>query len=895
MSLTAGAKLGPYEIVAPLGAGGMGEVYRARDTRLGRDVAIKVLNDEAFGMADRRARFEREARAAAALNHPNIVALYDTGADGGRFYIVTELVEGESLRGRIQRGQIPVRELYRIAVQFADGMAAAHAAGITHRDLKPENIMLTTEGRVKILDFGLARQAAKAAAVSDSTVTELDTQPGTVLGTVVYMSPEQVRGLAVDHRSDQFSFGVVLYEMATGKRPFASETHVQTMSAILTEEPKPIDAKIPAPLRWTIGRCLEKDVTARYDSSRDLYRELSGQQKHLSDVLTAAEAVPSPAGGAPAAVPARRKWLLRAVIAAAIVLAAAGGAWWERGHSVAGAGHYRFTPMEVSWANPVAAIWSPDGKAFAYVAEVAGVNQVFLRYLNSPTPVQLTHGGSATESIGWSPDSKRVIFVGDNPQGKKPPRALFSVPVFGGEPKLVMPLDGLYATISPDGKVLGVITYQDDFRLVVKTASPLGSPLQPYAPAPFKTKDFVNRPNLKFSPDGRRSLLFIDFSKGRQAWSLPWPPGGAAPQQVLRGMPDYGGTPQFSWLPDSRHIILSLQEKHDDEHSHLWIADVDSGERRQITSDTSKELSPAVSPDGKKLLVGHFRADYAFVSVSLENAAADRVFSSELAAGMPAWAMRQEKFAYVTDRNGPAEIWMRGEGWDRPIVTPATFLAGTTNWFMTPALSPGAERLVYTRIDASGHAFNWISSVSGGPPVRLTNESNVAEYGGSWSPDGNSLTYARQLNGERSVMTVSTSGEATPVLLRAKVAIRLSQWSPDGQWIKFLDHAGGGGWTLISPDGKTVRALGIADAIEMTFSKDSRSLYGIRREQDRARLFSLDIETKAMKNIGDLAKDFLPSSYLVPGIRLSLSPDGKSILYPAVRTSGSLWMLEGFE
>src|SRR5580658_722554 len=175
MSLTAGARLGPYEIVAPLGAGGMGEVYRARDTRLGRDVAIKVLHDEAFGMADRRARFEREARAAAALNHPNIVTLYDTGSDGGRFYIVSELVEGESLRSRIQRGQIPVREFYRIAVQFADGMAAAHAAGITHRDLKPENIMLTTEGRVKILDFGLARQAAKtAAAVSDSTVTDLE-------------------------------------------------------------------------------------------------------------------------------------------------------------------------------------------------------------------------------------------------------------------------------------------------------------------------------------------------------------------------------------------------------------------------------------------------------------------------------------------------------------------------------------------------------------------------------------------------------------------------------------------------------------------------------------------------------------------------------------------------
>ncbi len=617
MPLTAGDKLGPYEIVALLGAGGMGEVYRARDTRLGRDVAVKVLNDEAFGMADRRARFEREARAAAALNHPNIVALYDFGAEDGRFYIVSELVEGESLRSRIERGQIPVREFYRIAVQLADGMAAAHAASITHRDLKPENIMVTTEGRVKILDFGLARQAAKAdapVAQSDSTATQLDTQPGTVLGTVVYMSPEQVRGLAVDHRSDQFSFGVVLYEMATGKRPFASETHVQTMSAILTEEPKPIDAKIPAPLRWTIGRCLEKDVTARYDSSRDLYRDLGGQQEHLSDVLTAAEAVPSAPGpaGAPATGSMLRQWWLRAAIAAAILLAAAGGAWWERRHSAAGAGHYRFTPMEVSWAIPLGAVsvWSPDGQAFAYSAEVAGVRQVFLRYLNSPTPVQLTHGSTAAGVVGWSPDSKRVITVGDNPQAKKPPQALFSVPVFGGEPELVMPLDAFYsfgasyATISPDGKALAVIARRDDGKLVVKTASPVGSPLQVYAPAFFEAKVVFNNPNLKFSPDGRRILLFMDLAQERQAWSLPWPAGRTAPRQVLRWLPGYGGTPQFSWLPDSRHIVLSLQEKHDDEHVHLWIADVDSGTRRQITSGTSSEWFSSVSPDGRKLLFG---------------------------------------------------------------------------------------------------------------------------------------------------------------------------------------------------------------------------------------------------------------------------------------------------
>ena len=242
-------------------------------------------------MVDGRARFEREARATAALNHPNILAVYDFGLENGQFYIASELVEGESLRDRIQRGTVPVRELYRIAVQVSDGLAAAHAAGIIHRDLKPANVMVTPEGRAKILDFGLARQAgvargsaAAALADNDSTLPQLDTHPGTVLGTVGYMSPEQVRGQPADHHSDQFSLGVILYELATGTRPFSAETSVETMSAILTAEPKPIDPKIPTPLRWTIARCLEKDAGARYESTRDLYHDLRGQQEHLSGV-----------------------------------------------------------------------------------------------------------------------------------------------------------------------------------------------------------------------------------------------------------------------------------------------------------------------------------------------------------------------------------------------------------------------------------------------------------------------------------------------------------------------------------------------------------------------------------------------------------------------------------
>jgi serine/threonine protein kinase len=910
--LAAGTRLGPYQVETLLGAGGMGEVYRARDPRLGRDIAIKVLNEKTSESTGGRARFEREARAAGALNHPNILAVYDFGLDNDRFYIAGELVQGESLRERILRGPVPVRELYRIAVQLADGMAAAHAAGIVHRDLKPANVMLTPEGRVKILDFGLARQtglaraSASALAENDSTLLQVDTHPGTVLGTVAYMSPEQVRGQEADHRSDQFSLGVILYEMATGARPFSAETSVETMSAILTIEPKPIDSKIPTPLRWTIARCLEKDAGARYESTRDLYHDLRGQQEHLSDVFTSTEAPPTSESAAAAT---HRSWWPKAAVAAIALALAAGAVWWASRHPH-DISRYRFTPMEVSWENPLNPVWSPDGKAFAYDAEVAGVRQVFLRYLNSPTPVQFTQGSADSAAVGWSADGKRFISGGKNPQAKVPPDALFSTPVFGGEPELLLTADVGYAATSPDGKALAAIV-EEDGKLVLKTSSPIGAPFEKYAPAPFETKESFQEPNLRFAPDGRQILLLFDQPQGRLSWKLPWPPGRETPRQAFLRLPTYGRTPFFTWLPDSRHIILSLQDRQDDRHQHLWIADVDSGARRPITSTASSEMEPALSPDGKKLLFEQFHQDCTFVSLSLENAAAERVISSELRADMPAWAMRRQQFAYVTTRNGPPEVWVRGEGRDQPLVTPASFPTGTTGYFITPALSPGADRLIYSRLESNGHIFNWISSVSGGPPVRLTNDSNNArEFGGSWSPDGKSFTYLRLLNGEDSVMIAKTTGEAKPVLVRANIGVAPPQWSPDGQWIKFLDHDGGKGWALISPDGKTERALGVSDTIEMTFSKDSSRLYGIRREQGRerlflfygirqeqgpGRLFSLDLATMKVKNIGELARDFVPRSVLDPGMRLSLAPDGKSILYPVVRDSGSLWMLEGFE
>jgi eukaryotic-like serine/threonine-protein kinase len=261
--LTSGAKLGPYEIVAPLGAGGMGEVYRARDTRLRREVAVKVLPESFATDADRLLRFEQEARAVGALSHPNILSVHDIGVQHGIHYIVTELLDGESLRERLSNGALPPRRATDYAIQIAQGLASAHEKGVIHRDLKPENLFVSKDGRVKILDFGLAKQTVVAARPEDATLaSNARTSPGMVLGTVGYMAPEQVRGEAADHRSDIFSFGAVLYEMLAGQRAFQRNSSIETMNAILKEEPREIatpERVISPVLQRIVHRCLEKE------------------------------------------------------------------------------------------------------------------------------------------------------------------------------------------------------------------------------------------------------------------------------------------------------------------------------------------------------------------------------------------------------------------------------------------------------------------------------------------------------------------------------------------------------------------------------------------------------------------------------------------------------------
>ena len=879
MPLTPGARLGPFEIVAQLGAGGMGEVYKARDTRLDRIVAIKTSR-QAF-----TERFEREARAIAALNHPNICQLYDVGPD----YLVMEFIDGNSVA--------PVdspRRLLDIAVQIADGLAAAHAAGIVHRDLKPDNILLARDGRVRILDFGLAKQAAAAASNSspvDATRTVALTDAGTTVGTIAYMSPEQARGESeLTPQSDQFSFGLVLYEILTGKRAFQRGSSPEIMTAIIREDFTPLPPTVHAPLRWIVERLLAKDPAERYDSTRDLFRELRQLRDHLSQssssvAVPVAELIPPPAR-APASSNVRLKtWRLAAMIAGAALIAFA-LAWVL--HPAGGFEQLRFTPMEVAWENPSGAVWSPDGRAFAYVAGASSHRRLFVRYLDSPTATALTPDAGDWYAAGWSPDSRHVIVRGKNPKGETPRYSLYSASVVGGEPDLLMPIESAFPRISPDGTALAAVTF--DGKLGVLTASPVGSPLKKYEPAPFATADFANSPLAQFSPDNRSILLMIDVTGGRQAWLLPYPPGKAQPRRILESLPNTGFTPRWSWFPGGANAVMALVT---DRGFNLWLVGMHTGLKRQITANITaqNDTQPALSPAGDKLLFVHEVFDNMILSASLSDAAVERVMSSEVQAGMPAWALNKDEMVYESKRGGTTAIWMRSEGKDRPIVTTDHFPAGSTVGFATPALSPAGDRIEYTRTDKDQRFATWISSLGGGPPVRLTNTHDVVERGGAWSPDGSRIVYWQYRDGRSSLMIAKTTGEAAPTLLREINGNTLPDWSPDGQWIAFLDRAG---LSVISPDGQMIRSFEAPDTAQVTFSRDSKLLYGIRVGPTRCILFSIDIATKQTKTIGEFAGDFAPSSYSNPGVRLSLSPDGKSILFPARRSATGLWMLEGF-
>jgi eukaryotic-like serine/threonine-protein kinase len=476
MPLAPGTRLGPYEIVSRIGAGGMGEVWKARDTRLDRVVAVKVKSGR-FSE-----RFEREARAIAALNHPNVAQIYDVGEN----YIVMEYIDGQPVRPTDE-----VRKVLDAAVQIADGLAAAHAAGFIHRDLKPGNILRTREGRVKILDFGLVKRAATGAE-SDETRTMLS-DPGTVVGTPSYMSPEQARGQEVDFRTDQFSLGLVVYEMLTGRRAFQRPTTVETMTAIIRDDVEPIPPTAPPALRWTVERCLAKDPEQRYDSTRDLYRELRKIREHFAEGHTGIDGIAQPRGRGGRTL----------IMAAAALILLVGGTAMARWLADRGAGVAEWTGSQLG--GPGIAIRptiSPDGQLLAFSAMVDGQTQLAVMKPDSGSWSVLTHERNAgmQAQMSWAPDGSRIYF--DRVWGG--PRGVYSISPLGGEPRLLQDAAQCPRAL-PDGSL--IITQIDrSARFRLFRLWPDSGKLDPLPALVGGGLSTVIDPLVQVFPDGREAV-----------------------------------------------------------------------------------------------------------------------------------------------------------------------------------------------------------------------------------------------------------------------------------------------------------------------------------------------------------------------------------------------------
>jgi predicted Ser/Thr protein kinase len=600
-----GNRLGPFMLLEKLGEGGMGVVYKAHDTRLERLVAIKVLPDSRVADPDRRARFMQEARAASALNHPNIVTIYDIAEEDGRHYIVMEFVDGRPLQQIIPRKGMRIAEALRIAAQIADALTAAHAAGIVHRDLKPGNIMVDTQGRAKVLDFGLAKLTppSPSATAADETRTLVmegpRTEAGAILGSAPYMSPEQAEGHPMDARSDIFSFGAVLYEMATGRRAFQGESRASTLAAVVERDPQPpseIAPDVPAELERIISRCLRKEVARRSQHMSDVKLALEelrdeSQSGKLTRTTSAGSAAPA----------AGRRWLWQAIAAACAVIAAAAVGWSVLRHekpTAAPVQLVRLSPDD-GYSYRLPAI-SPDGKLVASISDRSGTDQLWLQQTGGGEPIQVTHSAGNVRGAEFFPDGTRLL-VWNESGGKW----TFEIqPTLGGQSRVFLGGDLYRPSLSPDGTQVAYFERESGrFRLaVVSTDGGIPRVIEKWE----LTQGRLQMPALHWMPDGR--TLVSAGTRRRDATNLDdWdafalPVDGRDP--VATGFGDTMRTAGFAIMNvvvSGNRAVISGGPRGS---SHVWQLEFVPGSwrikgvPRQLTFGTENEVAVSASPAG---------------------------------------------------------------------------------------------------------------------------------------------------------------------------------------------------------------------------------------------------------------------------------------------------------
>jgi serine/threonine protein kinase len=875
MPLATGAKLGPHEIVQLLGEGGMGVVYKARDSRLKRFVAVKVLRAAAMADSERRRRFIQEAQAASALNHPNIITIYDIGEQDGIDFMAMEFVAGKTLDALIPRTGMPLKEALRIALQIAAGLERAHAAGIVHRDLKPGNVIVGDDGQVKIVDFGLAKLTERTAAAGAPTETVklemTETAERTVVGTVAYMSPEQAEARPVDARSDIFSFGSMLYEMITGHRAFHGQSAMSAMSAILNQEPKPVSSlapETPRDLEKVIQRCLRKDLERRFQHMGDVRIALLELKEESDSGLLAPQTNPH----------ARRRsrliWIATSLIT--VLVASVVVAWsLRRSHAPAPQPRSKLITSDQGYQSHPAL--SPDGKQVAYSWDGGeeGRLSIYVRLVDAGSPLRLTQESGVDDlNPTWSPDGHYIAFC----RQRLGAFDILRIAALGGASrKIAAGTDCAGLSWSPDGAFLAIgqrvgneprsisLVSMDDGHSVRLTSPPRGS-LGDFGP--------------KFSPDGKK-IVFVraQSDANRELWVVPVGGGGTPAGEARRmGYPADGLAIGADWTADGRRIVFSSGWFF---RGAVSIIPAEGGPLRAFPgADNAGYISIARS--GSRMVYEHLNFDSNIWRIpgpqSTERDGPKRLIASTQLDLEPQYSPDGSKIAFTSARSGTLELWVSDR--DGREAAQITSVGGAQ--IGSPRWSPDGRWLAFDNPQAGNYDICLVS-VEGGPYRRFTSEPSN-ETRPSWSRDGHWIYFGSNRSGDWQIWKAPVGGGAAVQVTRGGGEEAFE--SIDGKYVYWAKRGKHGIWQMPVGGGEEKQ---ITDSgPEGGFTVAQPGLWFIDTGGPVAKLMVFNQAAERITAFHDFPHgtilDFTSTI-------MSISPDGRWIVYTQYDQSGSNLML----
>jgi Tol biopolymer transport system component/predicted Ser/Thr protein kinase len=878
-----GKTLAHYRIVEKIGAGGMGEVYRARDEHLGRDVALKVLPTGTLADEHARKRFRKEAQALSKLNHPNIATVFDFDTQDGTDFLVMELVEGMTLSDKLAGGPLPEKEITRLGMQLAEALEEAHERGVVHRDLKPGNVMVTPKGQAKILDFGLAKLLRP---VSETATTESFTETQGVAGTLPYMAPEQLRGSAPDHRSDIYSFGVVLYEMATGQRPFQERLATALANDIINKPPPPpgrLRPDLSSRLEETILKALEKEPEDRYQSAKEIAVDLRRLKRDTDSGRAAV------AGAAGVAAPTKKRWRVLASVAALVALVIGGAAWFQffRAPSKSALQPMRVVPLTSFPGTEADPALSPDGSyvAFDWNGETGDNFDLYVKLIGTETTLRLTDNPAEDCCPAWSPDGRYIAFMRSS--GTKD--EIFIIPALGGPERKLQTISGArpsgrlrFVSWSPDGRLLAFADQGPDegpYAIFLVSVESLERRKLSAPPAEYQGDSYP-----VFSPDGK-TLAFVRAASAVVSDIYLLSVAGGEPRRLTFDNVHIHG---LGWIPDGREIVFSSHRGGGFSET-LWRISASGGAPERLALGGENASNPSISGQGHRLayVQGVFDSNIWRIDVQGStggNRSPAKLIASTRFEGGPQFSPDGKKITFCSGRSGNNEIWICDS--DGSNCLQLTSFQGPHT--CTPRWAPDGRRIAFDS-RPEGHGDIYVIDLEYRVPRRLTIESS-SDVVPSWSNDGRWIYFASNRSGNWQVWKAPTEGgPAVQVTQNGGFA---AFESPDGQFVYYAKFNEPGIWRVPVLGGEETLVLDLLQpGLWGYWAVVDEGIYFLNAEAEpRPAIEFYRFATRRATRVTVPEKD---PDYGDPG--MAVSPDGRWILYAQVdQETSDIMLVENF-